>query len=64
MKDLLIKLGVASPGAVSISTMLESTYTVLQFTGLFISVVGGGILFYCEYRNKKLIEQKLKKDLE
>jgi hypothetical protein len=64
MKDLLIKLGIVSPGAISVSTMIENTYSFLQFAGLLISVVGGGILFYCEYRNKKLIEQKLKKDLE
>ena len=57
-------LAIASPGAVSITTLLQHMNPILQFTGLLISVVGGGVLFYCEYRNKQLAKKKLEAEIK
>jgi hypothetical protein len=57
-------LAIASPGAVSITTILQHINPILQCAGLLISVVGGGVLFYCEYRNKQLAKKKLEAEIK
>lgn len=64
MRDGFIKiLAIASPGTIAITTLIQHINIFLQFTGLLVSVVGGGVLFYCEYRNKKLLKTKLEAEI-
>jgi len=64
MKDLFIKMGVTVPGAVSITTMIENSHSIMQLLALMASIAFGTVLFILEYRNKRLTEKKLKEEIQ
>lgn len=57
-------MGVTVPGAVSITTMIENSHSIMQLVALMASIAFGTVLFCLEYRNKRLTEKKLKEEIQ